>query len=183
MNKPPSSIGRRLADCIVAYRNQEYESALVHFFPALDKVAKLRRPNVRGVGSRIRAFLTDEVALISLIATGSVIRVTCNGVTFADAIYEFGRCPIAHEGELDPRLKITTSGIVRVGQVWELPHSYIFGLWISVIVAPECVGEKIALDGQITLYERTWEVNDLWGAKLELQRHILSVVPMPRLFD
>jgi hypothetical protein len=63
----PSSISRRMRDAIHAHGRGDYEGALVHFFPALDKAAKRRRPKV-GVGQRIRGFLADEEGLISALA-------------------------------------------------------------------------------------------------------------------
>lgn len=96
----PSSISRRINDCLQAYAHADHEGALVHLFPALDNVAKRRRPKA-GVGERIRSFLSDEEGLISAVATGSVLqRITVNSVTFPEAIYRFGRTSIAHEGEL-----------------------------------------------------------------------------------
>ena len=118
-----SSVSRRLADCLQAHARGDYEGALVHFFPALDKVSKRRRPK-DGVGARIRSFLSDEEALISAIATGNVFRnIQVDGVTFPDAIYRFGRTSIAHEGELDRRLTISKDGSLSIGEVWALPSS------------------------------------------------------------
>ena len=151
MNPPASSVSRRLASCLDAYQRQDYEVALVHFFPALDKVAKRRRPK-DGVGTRIRGFLKDEEVLISAIATGNVFKgCVFDGLTFEDAIYKFGRTPIAHEGELDPKLTFVDGGSWSIGETWNLPSKYILGLCVAVMVAPECKGEHIASEANVTL--------------------------------
>jgi hypothetical protein len=183
MNAPPSSVSRRLASCLAAYQQQDYETALIHFFPALDKVAKRRRPK-ESVGSRIRAFLKDEEVLISAVATGNVFKgATFNGITFEEAIYKFGRTSIAHEGELDARLRFVDGGTWSIGEVWELPSQYILGLCIAVIVSPECKGEHLVSDAAVTLFNRDWKVKELWGAEQDVKAHIASSFKNPHLFS
>lgn len=177
-----SSIGRRLAGCLQAHARRDYEGALVHFFPALDIVAKRRRPKA-GVAARIRAFLRDEEALISAVATGNVIRgISIDGVTFPDAIYRFGRTSIVHEGQLDPRLKISSDGTLSLGQVWTLPASYVVALCIAVMIAPECAGERIDGDATVNLFGSTWHLNELWGAHERLKLDIAKAFRDPTLF-
>lgn len=180
--KIPSSVSRRLAACLEAHSRGDFEGALVHFFPALDKVAKRRRPK-DGVGARIRAFLSDEEALISAIATGNVFKgIQVDGVTFPDAIYRFGRTSIAHEGELDRRLRISKDGSLSIGEVWSLPSSYITALCIAVMAAPECADEAIEGDAAITLFGRTWHLKELWGAHVTLKASIAAAFRNPTLF-
>jgi hypothetical protein len=68
----PTGISRRIEQCIHHIHTSDWEGALVNLFPALDKTAKKRRPNDKP-GKRIRSFLEDEEALISVIATGNII--------------------------------------------------------------------------------------------------------------
>lgn len=179
----PSSISRRIRDAIGAHGRGDYEGALVHFFPALDKAAKRRRPR-DGVGQRIRGFLADEEGLISALATGNFIRdISIDGVSFPDAIYRFGRTSIAHEGELDPRLKISADGSLRIGQVWALPPSYITAMCIAVMAAPECSTERIEGDAEVDLLGAKWRLNDLWGAHDRLKAHVATVFRNPHLFE
>jgi hypothetical protein len=183
MNPTPSSIGRRLAACLAAYQRKDYESALVHFFPALDKVAKRRRPK-DGVGARIRAFLKDEEVLISAIATGNVFKgIMFSGITFEQAIYKFGRTTIAHEGELDSRLEFVDGGVWSVGKVWRLPSSYILGMCVAVITAPECQGEAISTDATVTIFGRQWRLSELFGAQPEVRSHVAGAFQNPNLFS
>ena len=184
VNSDPSSISRRLADCLAAYERKEYEIALIHYFPALDKTAKRRRPKV-GVGERIRSFLQDEEAVISAIATGNVLQgITVDGMTFDQAIYEFGRNAIAHEGELDPRLEFTDGGDFIWGKALKLPSRYILGLCVSVIISPECKQERLASStGRVNIFGRSWEINQMFGAEKEVKEHMEAVFRRPRPFN
>lgn len=148
------------------FQGRDYEGALVNLFPAIDKTAKKRRPKA-GVGSRVKAFLEEEEALISATATGNIFQnMSVDGVTITDALYKFGRTPIAHEGELDPRLQFNATGSIEIGsKKWNLPSQYIFGLCIAVIAAPENAEEKVTENLQVTLFGQSFKVNDLWGKR------------------
>jgi len=177
-----SSISRRIASCLEAAGRKDYESALIHFFPALDKTAKRRRPK-EGVGERIRKFIGDQEAIITAIATGNIItNIHVNGVTFPEAIYKFGRTSIAHEGELDKRLEITDSDTLSIGEVWSLPASYIHAMCIAVMVVPENASEHLEHDGTVNLFGQEWKVNELWGAEAKLKAAIAAAFHEPSLF-
>jgi len=179
----PSSISRRLKSCIRYLEAHDYEQALIHLFPALDKTAKRRRPK-DGVGDRIRRFVADEEAIITAVATRNIFRnIQVDGVSFPEAIYKFGRTPISHEGELDPRLQFNDSGSLRIGSVWNLPSSYITGLCVAIMVAPENTHENIDAPLELTIFDRTFKINELWGAKREVQGVICSAFRNPNLFD
>ncbi|EPT7081400.1 hypothetical protein ACVR26_002239 [Cronobacter sakazakii] len=157
------SVGRRLEAAFEAFTRNDYETTLIHLFPALDKTAKSRRPKA-GVGARIRSYLEDDEDLISYIATGNVLRnIYVGGKSIPAAIYEFGRCPIAHEGELDPRLKITEDTVLSIGNEWILPVSYIFAMLISLIVAEENSNEFFITDIALTIRGKKYSLNNLWG--------------------
>lgn len=178
----PSSVSRRLSDCLQAHSRGDFEGSLVHFFPALDKVSKRRRPK-DGVGARIRSFLSDEEALISAIATGNIFKnISVQGVSFPDAIYKFGRTSIAHEGELDQRLTITHDGSLSIGEVWALPSSYITAMCVAVMSAPECIGERISGNATITIFGNQWQLNELWGANKKLKNSIAIAFQNPDIF-
>jgi hypothetical protein len=173
-----------MKSCLVHLAEQEYEAALVDYFPALDKTAKRRRPK-DGVGKRIRAFLTDEEALISAVSMRVAFRsITFDGLSFADAIYKFGRTAISHEGELDPRLTFDDSVPVQIGgQTWNLPSSYIGGLCIAVVAAPENAQEYIDDSFSVTVLEHHFNVNELWGAQDRIKELIAREFQSTHLFD
>jgi hypothetical protein len=163
--------------------SRNYESALVHYFPALDKTAKRRRPRA-GVGERIRKFISDQEAIITAVSTGNIIRnININGISFPDAVYKFGRTAISHEGELDPRLQFNDSGTLQIGSVWNLPSSYITGLCVGVIVAPENAEEFIDVPLSLTIFGQHIAINELWGAESRVKVIIAEAFRNPTLFD
>ena len=172
-----------MKSCIEHLQSRDYEQALIHFFPALDKTAKRRRPKDK-VGERIRRFIADQEAIITAVATRNVIvGVTFDGLSFPDAIYKFGRTAIAHEGELDPRLTFNDSGSLQIGRTWNLPSSYITGLCVGVMVAPENAGESIDAPLSITIFGQQFGINDLWGAEGMVRKLIADAFRNPNLFD
>lgn len=177
-----SSISRRIGGCFEAAARKDYEAALVHFFPALDKTAKRRRPK-DNVGKRIRNFVADEEAIISAVATGNILKnIRVDGVSFPEAIYKFGRTAIAHEGELDKRLQITEANRLAIGKVWSLPASYVHAMCIAVMVAPENGRERLANDGTVVLFNQEWRLNELWGARERLKAAIATAFGRSDLF-
>lgn len=178
-----TSVSRRIKESIFAFQRQDFESSLIHFFPALDKTAKKRRPR-EGVGKRIKSFISDQEGLISIIATGILIRdVNDDGVDFPYVIYKFGRCSILHEGELDRRLKINQTGeIAYGGDTWNLPSTYIMGLIISVVIAPENENERIDGDFRLTLLEKDFFLNKIWGKEDEIKLFYSKTLNKPSLF-
>jgi hypothetical protein len=177
-----SSISRRIESSVDALAKKDYESAFIHLFPAIDKTAKKRRPS-DGVGKRIKAFISDEEAIITAIATNNIIQnINIDGIDFPTALYKFGRTSIAHEGELDERLQINEAGSIQIGQVWNLPSSYITGLIVSVIGSPENLGEHVADSLVVTLFGEAFKVNDIWGEKGRIQNKICEVFKNDDLF-
>lgn len=163
---------------------EDWEGALVNLFPAIDQTAKRRRPKDR-VGSRIKAFLEDEEALISAVATGNIFtRIFVDGVSITDALYKFGRTSIAHEGELDPRLQVNRTGSIEIGSDrWNLPSSYILGMSTAVMAAPENQNEHMNDQATFTLFGRQIPINDLWGQKAMVHGIICEKFGNPGLFE
>lgn len=136
------------------------------------------------MGKRIKAFLQDEEVLITAVATGNVFK-SCSfdGVSFHEALYNFGRTPIVHEGELDPRLTFNIEGGLQIGKVyWNLPISYIAGMTLAVIIAPENSGERTAEGLTITVFGKRFALNDIWGRPEPVRDHICTQFRNPNLF-
>lgn len=163
-----TAISRRMEDCVKAFMSNDYETCLIHYFPALDKTAKRRRPS-EGVGNRIRSFLDDELDIISHIATRNIFRIECDGLSIPQAIYKFGRTSIAHEGELDSRLNFDNKSGMSIGQTWNLPSSFITGLILAVIIAPENAGEKFENDYKVNIHGTEFNVSELWGQRQKIR--------------
>lgn len=176
MDKKQSSIGRRLEQSLNSLIANDYESSLVHFFPALDKTAKLRRPQA-GVGARIKGFLKDEEAFISFLAFRIVFENTLfDGLSFAEAIYKFGRTSIMHEGELDKRLSFeNVDQLMIVGDTWKLSPSYIAAMITAVMTATENSQETFMSPKILHLHDKAVNANDIWGKKSMVQ----ALIRMP----
>lgn len=180
----PTGVSRRLQQCIERLQVNDYEGALVNLFPAIDKTAKKRRPK-DGVGSRIKSFLKDEEVLITAVGTGNVFKgCSFDGVTFEDALYKFGRTSISHEGELDPRLGFNENGGVQIGaDYWNLPSTYIVGMALAVITAPENKGESTADGLMIKIFDKQFMLKDIWGKPEAVRSHISEIFRDPELFS
>ncbi|MGS0690641.1 hypothetical protein [Shewanella sp. 30m-9] len=180
----PTGISRRIEQCIKHLQENDYEGALVNLFPVIDKTAKKRRPKA-GVGLRIKSFLKDEEVLVTAVGTGNVFK-GCNfdGMSFEDALYKFGRTSIAHEGELDPRLAFNQNGGMVIGKDnWNLPSGYIVGMTLAVITSPENIGERTTEGLGITIFERQFNLNDIWGQPEDVKKHICYKFRNSSLFD
>ena len=181
MNKG-SSISRRIESCMEDSIKKNYESAMIHFFPALDKTAKKRRPK-DGVGVRIREFISDQEKIIHAVATTNIIMMNVDGVNFPQAIYKFGRTSIAHEGELDKRLSFSNEHGLEIGHVWNLPPSYITALCVGVMIAPENYQEHIDAEIKLTFFDKEFDANELWGAEDMVKELISAAFKKPDLFN
>ena len=180
----PTCISRRIEQCIIDLQNDDFEGALLNLFPAIDNTAKKRRPG-DGVGKRIKAFLTDEEVSISAIGTGNIFAdISINGVKIPDALYKFGRTPIAHEGELDPRLEFNQTGEIKIGmEKWNLPIGYITGMCVATIMAPENKDERVVGNYSINIFEKNFELNSIWGLRSEIEEHIGNVFGNQEVFS
>jgi hypothetical protein len=182
--KTPSGVSRRIQKCVEHLQQNDCESALVNLFPAIDKTAKKRRPK-DGVGKRIKAFLQDEEVLITAVGTGNVFKgCSFDGKSFHDAIYDFGRTPIAHEGELDPRLTFNNNGGLQIGSNnWNLPISFIVGMSLAVIIARENKGERTLNELGIVIFGKQFALNDIWGKPEAIRLHLCEKFRDDNLFS
>ena len=178
-----SGISRRIEHCVRSLAVRDNEAALVNLFPAMDKTAKKRRPK-DDVGKRIRGFIGDEEGIISAIATGNIFRnINIDGIDFPQAIYKFGRTAILHEGELDPRLQFNDSGSLQIGKVWNLPSPYITAMCVSVVVAPENAGEQLSNPPRLSVFDRSYNLNELWGQRSKIRELVCEVFKNENALD
>lgn len=173
-----------MEQCIQRLQKNDPEGALVNLFPAIDKTAEKRRPK-DNVGKRIKAFLRDEEVLITAVGMGNVFRnCSFDGMSFEDALYKFGRNSITHEGELDPKLKFVQNGTMKIGiRDWILPVSYIVGMSLAVVIAKENRGEAIPAHLGVTIFDKQFQINELWGNPAPLKGHISELFQDDKLFE
>ena len=166
----PSGVSRRIESCIDQYLQKDYEGALIHLFPAIDKTALRRRPKTK-VGERIRSFFSDEMSFITAISTGgSIGGIEVNGQSIESALYKFGRTSVMHEGEIDPRLSFTDNEMTANKDDWRLPHSFILGMTLAVIAAPENSKEKLNSEFYVDLHGYRLILNECWGNPSPIHR-------------
>ncbi|PSW53906.1 hypothetical protein [Photobacterium leiognathi] len=184
LSKRPTGVSRRVLQAIKHIQEHDHEGALVNLFPAIDQTAKRRRPK-DGVGKRIKAFLEDEEKLISIVATGNCLsNIVCDGTSITDALYKFGRTAISHEGELDPRLEFNLNGSIEIGsEKWNLPVGYIVGMSIAVITAKENSAEFFDEQLSINIFNKSFQIDSLWGNNSELKKHICNKFRNNDLFN
>ena len=172
MHPPSSGISRRIAASIQALQASDYEGCLVHYFPALDATAKRRRPKDR-VGDRIRRFLDDEEAAIFLIAGGHrFFGNFVDGFCFSDAVYQYGRTSVMHEGVLDPRLSFDEVNGFQLGSHWKLNPSFIAALLVAAMMAPENERERYSSEVTFSIAGRLWRLEEIWGAREAVRIHL-----------
>lgn len=172
MHSPHSGIARRIASSVQALQASDYETCLLHYFPALDATAKRRRPKDR-VGDRIRRFIDDEEAAIFLIASGCMFFGNfVNGLCFSDAVYQYGRTTVMHEGVLDPRLSFDQVNGFQLGDHWKLNPSFLAALLVAVVMSPENAREAFKSDISFSVAGRLWPLQDLWGSRDEVRVHL-----------
>ena len=170
-----SGVSRRIEKAIEAYLEKDYESCLIQYFPALDKTAKKRRPrSCVGVGTRIKAFLEDEIDIISDVALGSRLKITSDGLSISDVLYKYARTSVVHEGELDSRITFDESIGLIASDDWCLNTRYILGLILAVILAPENHKEALEKDISFNIRGRSFRVSELWGEREMVITHINS---------
>ncbi|NOU53108.1 hypothetical protein HG263_21645 [Pseudoalteromonas sp. JBTF-M23] len=180
--KKPTGVSRRIHQSFKHLQENDFEGSLVNLFPALDKTAKRRRAK-DGVARRIKAFLEEEMPLISIIAMGFYMPFSCNGNRLSDVLYKFGRTSIAHEGELDSRLEISTSeDIIINANKWHLPSGFILGMSVAVITAPENIDEFIEMPFSIEIYGKRFNLSELWGNSPLIKDHIANHIKNTEIF-
>lgn len=105
-------------------------------------------------------------------------------MAFHDALYKFGRTSIAHEGELDSRLRFDENGRLQIGKDnWVLPVGFIVGMTLAVVVATENLGERTADGLTLAIFGRPFNLNEIWGHPEQVREHICATFRDPDLFS
>lgn len=181
--RKPTGVSRRLLQCMEHLEEDDFEGALVNLFSALDPTAKRRRPK-EGVAKRIKAFLEDEERLMSSLTGNCLSNIKCNDLSITDTLYKFGRTSIVHEGELDPRIEFNCNGTFSIGsKKLILPSSYIVGMSVAVITAPENSNEYIDVPFSIIVFEKSFNVAELWGNAEAIKGYICEKFKNKELFS
>ncbi len=168
-----SAISRRLEKALLALFEKDYETSLMHCFPAIDKTASARRPK-QGVGARFKEFLNDQRNIIAPIGLGVKMGKGCTfgGISFEEAVYKLARNHLFHEGELAANFQITTKQGSMLGGDWQLSEANIVGLIIATISAKENANESFSRSYEIGLFDQQVDLNKLWGQESQIMEMI-----------
>lgn len=178
--KKADAITRRVEDALNLLADQNYESALLNTFPALDATAKLRRPTA-GVGIRFRQFIQDQIGIIAPIGLSVVLGRDCTfgGVHLEDAWYNLARNTLVHEGELPNNFQVSHLPQSIVGGDWRLSDRNVFALILSIVSARENQGKLLNEDMVVNILGTKLNLNTLWGAEDSIRKLIVSNWPTP----
>jgi hypothetical protein len=166
-----SAISRRLEKALVALFDKDYETSLLHCFPAIDKTASKRRPK-QGVGKRFKSFLDDQRNIIMPIGLGMKMGRGCTfgGILFEDAVYDLARNNLVHEGEFADNFKVHEKQGSRLGGSWLLSDKNILALIIATVAANENQNEMFSKSYPVTLCNKHFDINDLWGKEKDIEK-------------
>lgn len=163
--KQKSAVCKRIESCIASYNQRDYESCLINLFPIIDSTAKKRRPSF-GVGKRMRAFINDELSIITTIGmSATFVGGVFGSYSIPQVVYKLGRNSLIHDGSLDERLSISEDGSFTLSDDnFILPKAFIMGMMLAVISAKENKNEKLDRgDILIEICGKDININDLWG--------------------
>ena len=160
-----SGIGRRIAASIKSLKSSDFESSATSVFQAIDATGRKRFPKA-GNDKRFMGLIEEQHDIISAAALKKIhIGSKFNGLAFQEVIWEFGRNPLIHEAELDPKLTFDNHNGLIIGSTWNLPPSYLFGLCLGVISACENKNEDEKLTGNIEFWGQNLSLESLWGSE------------------
>lgn len=170
MNKAEEldNIGRRVMKSLEEFEVGDYESCSIHLWPALDHTAKRRHGG--SVKARIIKFLREYGGLMSYLSTSNIFDIEVDGITLAECLYRDGRTFLMHEGKQSPNLQWNTSGEILLfaasgpeGIQNSLPASYLLGMIVSVICAPENKTVVTHSGEELSFFDLNVDVDLLWG--------------------
>ena len=141
------SIGARINESIIKFRNNELDNSAIQAFIATDGTAK-KVLNIGANRQRFTKFIEDNLDLISKIMfliDEIPDDAFLNGKKFAELVYEM-RCSILHEGFLN-EIKWNEKQLKFENGYYFVPNSLIIALVITAVVQRENIDEPI--DGGI----------------------------------
>lgn len=157
--------------------------ALYQICSAIDVTA--RAETGKDGRSGYKQFIHENLGLITNIAFGGTkvlnlhfgydhpndhMKRDANGrVSFQELMYHVVRCGLMHDTKIPDTLRFVDKNDIRMsdGEL-ELPKSLIYGLLVSVIVAPSNGDEQCVKEAQLNFDRFPIPVAKLWGRRQEL---------------
>jgi hypothetical protein len=173
------NVGKLLLDGIQKWGNGDVEMAMIPISVAVDSTAKAEYPNVKRNEMRYKAFLSDNISLITFVGFGGMIR--CKSSPFVGlsnygdvetVLYKAVRCGVIHEGELASDVTFGHGFDNSDRDCLQLPNYLACGLILAVVVSPantnQSLSEDLCLNLSGNLMGQSVRVNEFWGKKREL---------------
>jgi len=165
-----SGIGRRVRAALRSYEEGDFEASATALFQAIDATGRKLFPKT-GNAVRFKGMLERQEDLISVAALGSrVVGIVANGQTMPQVMWKFGRNPLLHEAELDPRISFSNANGFSAGEQWNFPPNYLVGLALGVISANVNSKESEKLSGTIIFLGSRLPIQSLWGSEVFLRK-------------
>jgi hypothetical protein len=161
------SVADRVSESINKYNSNELENALIQICIALDGTAKKEYPRIKKVGERFKAFIRDNMDIITFFTFNTNVFINCKfgEYTIDQFVYKILRCGLLHEGELSAMFKFTEPGEpVRIGKKqWCFPKTFIFSTLLAVIGASSNTDQRVADHLEVIVMGNRFRINELWG--------------------
>ncbi len=106
-----------------------------------------------------------------------------NGMCFSDAVYQYGRTTVMHEGVLDPRLSFDQTNGFQLGDHWKLNQSFLAALIVAVVMAPENAKESAESGVSFSVAGKLWKLQDLWGSRDAVRIHLVETFNLEKQFE
>ena len=106
------SIADRVTESINKYNSNDLDNALIQICIAFDGTAKNEFPNIKTNAKRFKAFITDNMDIITFFTFNTNVFINCQfgEYTFESFVYEVLRCGLIHEGDMSAQFRFTEPG-------------------------------------------------------------------------
>lgn len=164
------AVSDRIEASLSHFRAKNYDSALLELSAAIDQTAKLRSPNEKKVGVRVRAFLHDYREFILFGAMGFGVQIFGDlnvdkvDDTLAKLLYKRVRNPVVHDAGINETFEVLDEpGIMMAGPTIGLRNFFILAAILAVIGDLANRWQRLKVDQTLAFGDVKLRVNECWG--------------------
>lgn len=175
------SRGNRLDEAVVKLFKGDLENALLQISTCLDATAKIKYPETKSVGQRIRRYVEDNLQFIFHMMTGGavVFRADVTFDSFGDLptlLYKTIRCGLVHDASLSETVSYKTGFYVGLDEgKFIVTDSMLWGLVLLLIGDDANAGERLKSPHVLRAFQTNIELDRMWGRI----RNIENIVGYP----